>query len=102
MEARRLLLWAGALVFLLTLIGLIALVAPAKTAPVNSSSVVLAANRDTAPPVGGGATAMPSPVACTVNYTYTVSSDVMVISSNLVAGSQCGRCVVPLTLPFPV
>ncbi len=44
-----------------------------------------------------------SPAACTLSYTYTVSSGTISIADNLVAGSQCsGGCVVPLALPFPV
>ena len=44
-----------------------------------------------------------SPDACTLSYTYTVSSGTVEIAEDLVAGSQCwGGCVVPLALPFPV
>lgn len=37
---------------------------------------------------------------CGDNYTYTVSSGVIVPGVNLVPGSQCGGCVVGITLPF--
>jgi len=50
-----------------------------------------------------GLEAADSPAACTLSYTYTVSSGSTEIAEDLVAGSQCpGGCVVPLALPFPV
>jgi hypothetical protein len=59
----------------------------------------------TAQPFGGddilGAT--PTPTSCTgdYNYTYTLSTGAIVSGTQLVAGSQCGSCVVDIELPFP-
>src|SRR5437016_1368365 len=38
--------------------------------------------------------ATPDPTPCDGNYTYTVSSGVIVPGTNLVPGSQCAICVV--------
>lgn len=45
--------------------------------------------------------ATPTPTDCPLTYTYTVSTGTVVTSTNLVPGSQCGGCVVPIGLPFP-
>ncbi|MEO8285537.1 MAG: S-layer homology domain-containing protein [Chloroflexota bacterium] len=43
-----------------------------------------------------------TPSECTLSYTYTTSTGSIVPATSLVPGSQCNRCIVPLTFPFPV
>src|SRR3954462_5431474 len=45
--------------------------------------------------------ATPTPADCPLTYTYPVSTGIVITSTNLVPGSQCPGCVVPITLPFP-
>ena len=91
---KRLLVWAAGAAVVITLATLSALVAAAgapasgATGPATSAGLPLAPSGSVTP--------------CPVPYTYTVSSGAIVTSTNLLPGSQCARCIVPLTLPFPI
>jgi hypothetical protein len=49
----------------------------------------------------GAPAATPSPTECPLTYTYTVLSGSPMTATDLLAGSQCSRCIVPVNLPFP-
>jgi hypothetical protein len=49
----------------------------------------------------GAPTLTPSPTDCPLTYTYTVLSGSPVTATNLLTGSQCNHCIVPVDLPFP-
>lgn len=55
-------------------------------------------------PPSGGPTATPTPTIelCSLGYTYTVGTGTIVSSTNLLPGSQCGTCTVPVSFPFPL
>lgn len=46
-------------------------------------------------------TVTPTPTQCTTTYTYTVTAGMPITATNLVPGSQCPLCIVPIDLPFP-
>jgi hypothetical protein len=46
-------------------------------------------------------TPTPTNTPCSPDYSYAISSSSIVQGTTLVPGSQCGRCTVPVTLPFP-
>src|SRR4051812_26718135 len=101
MTAGRLLraLWGAGLLLVLAGLGTIALAAvPARIA----DPAPAGAAGGPGLPAGGTLTATPTASAVMVSYTYAVFTSTLTPATDLLPGSQCPRCLVPLSLPFPV